>query len=189
MAVFIMLNLQGNPKDRPSAKMLRWLHRIFGYLFLMIYLINLILMAKRLIGMPVEPSPRLILHITLALLLIPVFLVKISISRFFKKLYSFLIPLGLIIFFASFVMIAITAGYYLITSAELPDLSKTDAKKILEQKCTICHNLDRVRKADKTEAQWTATIERMIKYTRNPDHLSQPEITSLIEHLTQQNRP
>jgi hypothetical protein len=133
--------------------------------------------------------------------LIPVFLVKISISRFFKKLYSFLIPLGLIIVFASFVMIAITASYYLLTTAELPDdtvqmerqstaeparetiLSKTNPKTILEQKCTICHNLDRVRKADKTEAQWTATIERMVKYTNNPQHLSEVEKAHLITLL------
>ena len=198
VAVFIMLNLQGNPKDRPSAKKLRILHRIFGYLFLLIFISNLIFMTKRLLGISVELSPRVTLHIALALLLIPVFLVKISISRFFKKLYSYLIPLGLMIFFVSFLMIAITAGYYLISTAEIPEESgqqktqpgveNTVVEKILNQKCTICHNLDRINQAVKNELEWTTTIEKMIRYSRNPQHLSKTEQATLIEHLITKNQ-
>jgi tellurite resistance protein TehA-like permease len=119
-AVFTMLNLLGNPKNRPSPKRLKTVHRILGYLFLLIFIINIIFMAQRLVGSIEEPSPRLLLHMALALLLIPVFLVKISIARFFKKLYPYLMPLGLIIFFFSFLMICITSGYYLISAADIP---------------------------------------------------------------------
>lgn len=209
VAVFIMLNLQGNPKDRPSARRLRLLHRIFGYLFLLIFIINLVFMTQRLIGFSDEPSPRLLLHITLALLLIPVFLVKISIARFYKKLYPYLMPLGLGLFFIGFLMIAITTGYYLISTAEMDeeadmqeiqltpeapetiDTSKTGLRgdSILKQKCTICHNLDRVRKADKTASQWKKTIDRMIAYTRDPDHLSGQEKSLLVKHLTSPSLP
>jgi cytochrome c5 len=203
-AVIIMLNLQGNPKDRPSSKTLRGLHRLLGYLFLFIFVINLIFMSRRMVGIDMEPSARLTLHIALALVLIPVFLVKISIARFFKKLYPYLMPLGLIVFAASFLMIAVSAGYHLMSTAEPPEeagpqevqsISEqnnqtgiletgADSEKILQQKCTICHNLDRVRQAKKNESEWSATIERMIGYSKNPQHLSEGEKAHLITMLT-----
>ena len=203
-AALVMLNLQGNPKTRPSPERLKSVHRILGYLFLFYFILNLIFMAKRLLGEPFELSPRLTLHIALALVLIPVFLVKISIARFFKKLYPYLMLLGLIVFAASFLMIAVSAGYYLLSTAEPPEetgpqevqsISEqnnqtgiletgADSEKILQQKCTICHNLDRVRHAKKNESEWAATIERMIGYSKNPRHLSEVEKAHLITLLT-----
>ena len=118
-AVIIMLNLLGNLKERPQARRWKTIHRILGYLFLIFLLIYLVFMAQRLTGFSGEPSPRMVLHMALALVLIPVFMVKICISRFFRKLYAYLMPLGLIIFFFSFLMIFITSAYILITGADI----------------------------------------------------------------------
>lgn len=120
VAVIIMLNVLGKPAERTSR--MRWItiHRILGYLFLVIFLVNMVFMTQRMVGFSDEPSNRLLLHISLALLLIPVFLVKILISRFFRKLVAYLTPLGLIIFTLSFLMIFITSAYHLVTSAEIP---------------------------------------------------------------------
>jgi len=32
---------------------------------------------------------------------------------------------------------------------------------LLEARCTVCHSLDRVKTASKTQAEWEATVERM----------------------------
>ncbi len=38
----------------------------------------------------------------------------------------------------------------------------TDGASLLEARCTVCHSIDRVRKAKKTRDQWTQNIKRMV---------------------------
>ena len=42
-----------------------------------------------------------------------------------------------------------------------PEATELDARSVLEKRCTVCHDLGRVERSKKTEAQWRATIERM----------------------------
>ena len=199
-AVLIMLNLQGNPIERSSNKLLRQLHRILGYLFILIFFIMIIGMIIKVKGINYEFSPRITIHVVLALILIPILIVKILIARFFKRLYPNLVLIGLLIFFLSFAMVGITAGYIFLQSPDKPETLKEvvsePGKKvkqerggdILKKKCTICHTLERVNKAKKNETQWKATVDKMIEYIKNPDHLTEEEKTILINYLSRRGK-
>ena len=61
-------------------------------------------------------------------------------------------------------------------------VSDNPGKTVLESKCATCHDLGRVESAKKTEAEWTATVERMItKGTK----LSADEKANLINYLAE----
>lgn len=57
-----------------------------------------------------------------------------------------------------------------------------DAKSLLEERCTRCHDLGRVEKANKTEEEWKATVERMVG---KGAQLSQAEQTLVIRYLAE----
>ncbi len=44
---------------------------------------------------------------------------------------------------------------------ESPDPALDAGRQLIETKCTLCHTLDRVKQADKNQAEWEATIARM----------------------------
>jgi cytochrome c5 len=37
-----------------------------------------------------------------------------------------------------------------------------DGAALLNERCTVCHNLDRVKSAKKTSEQWAQTVSRMV---------------------------
>ena len=201
--VLIMLNLQGNPKERPRGLLLRKIHRFLGYLFVLTYLVILAGMILKVSGAAGEFSPRVVIHLTLALLLFPLLLIKVLIVRSYKRLYSHLVSLGLIIFFISFVMVMISAGYFLLhanppagnaalQTTEQTNISEQEklkklfieGKDILAKKCSLCHNHDRINQAKKNQQNWKNTLERMVKYSRNPQYLTKTESATLINYLS-----
>ena len=204
-----MLKLQGDPKGKVSNKRLKLSHRMLGYIFLFIFLVMLFFMVKKVSGLNYELSPRVVIHMAMATILIPIFLTKILIARFFKRLYPNLILLGLMIFFLSFTMVVITAGYHFLKTTddqpsavrslthqeqknvqkhEAPDSSQAAVKELIHKKCTTCHKLERIKKAQKTKSEWRTTVEKMIKYSMNPDLLTEKEIDMMITYLTSESK-
>jgi cytochrome c5 len=57
-----------------------------------------------------------------------------------------------------------------------------DGQKLLEERCTRCHSLDRVRQSRKSEAEWKATVERMVG---KGAALSAQEIEAVVRYLAQ----
>jgi cytochrome c5 len=64
-------------------------------------------------------------------------------------------------------------------------VNKAIGKTIMETKCTICHELDRIIQARdvKTEDNWETTVTRMIDNSGDPDYLTTQEQKKLIEYL------
>ena len=61
-----------------------------------------------------------------------------------------------------------------------------DGTALLEERCTVCHSLDRVTQAQKTREEWEQTVVRMVgKGTQ----LNADEQATLIEYLTQTYGP
>jgi cytochrome c2 len=56
-------------------------------------------------------------------------------------------------------------------------------KTLLEKKCTMCHALDRIYQAQKSEDEWLATVERMKQHARDPDFLKEKETKSIVDLL------
>ncbi|MBN1966012.1 MAG: hypothetical protein JW910_15290 [Anaerolineae bacterium] len=58
--------------------------------------------------------------------------------------------------------------------------STLDGAALVAERCTVCHSADRIQRADKDEAGWTATVDRMIG---NGAQLSAEERDAVIEYL------
>jgi cytochrome c-type biogenesis protein CcmH/NrfF len=56
----------------------------------------------------------------------------------------------------------------------------------MQQRCSVCHSLSRVSSAQKTAAQWKATVDKMIN---NGAQLSPAEEQTLVNYLAQTYHP
>ena len=113
--VLLMLSHEGKVKKSPHAALWRKFHRILGYLFIAVFLLQFYLMAGKVSVEFFKFSPRANLHAALALILLPMLLIKGLLARYFKTLRSQIVSLGLMIFFLAFLMVTLTAGYYFLT--------------------------------------------------------------------------
>jgi hypothetical protein len=109
---WIMLSGRG---ATPRARRL-WsqVHRAAGYTFITLFVIFLYFMLLRIRGTADELSPRLILHMSLALVLAPLLLVKVIIVRFQKSAWGLLSALGITIFSIAFTLVAINVSVHYI---------------------------------------------------------------------------
>jgi hypothetical protein len=68
-------------------------------------------------------------------------------------------------------------------SAEDPPAgTQLDGKALVEERCTQCHNLQRVEAAGKSADAWASTVERMIGHGAK---LNDAEKAAVIDYLTQ----
>lgn len=69
------------------------------------------------------------------------------------------------------------------TSTVTPNTSgggSMDEQTLMQQRCSVCHPLDRVTSAHKSTAQWTQTVQRMIAHGAQ---LNTKEEQTLIAYL------
>jgi hypothetical protein len=66
---------------------------------------------------------------------------------------------------------------------EVSDEVRATVKDLIQKKCTICHDLQRVKGAQKNREQWMATVDKMIQYNIDKDFLNQTERTLIISYL------
>ncbi len=85
-------------------------HRLFGYVYLGIYLYFIWQMAPRLWQYQIELPARTVVHLTLGMAIGAMLLAKIAIVRFFRRLEAALVPLlGTSLLVATVVLIGISA--------------------------------------------------------------------------------
>jgi hypothetical protein len=126
-----------------------------------------------------ESSPRVALHVALAVALFFILAMKILIPRFFKRLSGYLFGLGIMVYAMSFSLVIITGGYYLIwrteeravihpAEAHLADdnLGKT----LFIEKCSVCHDLQPIMKP-RSPDDWAKVVKRMV-------NIAAPRITA-----------
>ncbi len=56
----------------------------------------------------------------------------------------------------------------------------TDGAALLQERCTVCHNTDRITQAQKTNTAWDTTVTRMIS---KGAQLTDQEKTVLVDYL------
>lgn len=193
-AALIMLNLKGRQKDRTNRRKLVICHRVLGYLFFAIYLLMLLGMIKRISSYQGELAPRLIFHLILALIILPLAGLKIMVVRRLKLFTSLLAFLGSSIFILTFVFIVITAGYYFLYSSHVTYVSISDldasvmdeniGRHLVISKCGKCHTLERVFRSFKTREGWTETINRMAVI--DTPNIRDYDMRQIINFLTMQ---
>lgn len=69
-------------------------------------------------------------------------------------------------------------------SAEQPVGQAGPGEDLVNEKCTMCHTLDRVNAANFDEQGWTSTVTRM---QQNGLVVTEEEKTSIIEYLAQRD--
>jgi glycine betaine catabolism B len=83
------------------------LHRAGGYLFIGLFAVMVWFMSMRLIGSPEALAGDGAMHMDLAILLAPLIFMKVLIARKYKNHHSVLLPLGLLIYAISAVLVFI----------------------------------------------------------------------------------
>jgi ferredoxin-NADP reductase len=170
--VWLILQASARVRDTKAGTRLIAAHRAGGYLFIALFCVMGYFMVARL-GDVGGASSATMIHMTLAMVLSPLLFVKVLIARYYKSYYSFLMPIGLVIFVLSFVLIGITAGPSLAHHASMQTVSLETvdrppaaidinlAAATMEKRCSKCHNLDRIAGARKDGRGWLATVSRM----------------------------
>jgi len=75
--------------------------------------------------------------------------------------------------------IILLVGLFLSACGSGDDVSSA-GETLVKDKCTSCHTLSRVEKADKTQDEWTRTVDRMIAMGAE---LSSEERLTVIDYL------
>lgn len=92
-------------------------HRLIGYSFIFLYCTITYHMVLRLKGLSDELSPRNLVHASLALILIPLLVAKVTVARYYRAQTLALKVLGWSIAGISYLIVTINAGAYLLRSA------------------------------------------------------------------------
>src|SRR5580704_16296110 len=197
--VWLILQSSARVKDANVSARLIAAHRIGGYLFIALFCVMAYFMVGRLGETSGGASPGTMIHLTLAMLLSPLLFVKVLVARYYKTYRSLLLPIGLVIFVLSFVLIGITVGPYLAHQTRLQTVSLSAinlppaaidmnlAAATMEKRCSKCHNLDRIVGARKDARGWLATVNRMRAL---PDSgISEADSRIIVSYLASQMAP
>jgi rubredoxin/mono/diheme cytochrome c family protein len=94
--------------SRPQSRAI-FAHRMFGYVFLAIYIVLLLQMLPRLWTYQIEFPARTVVHISLGMAIGAILVLKVSVVRFFRRLEPQLVPgLGTGLLVGSVVLIGIS---------------------------------------------------------------------------------
>jgi ferredoxin-NADP reductase len=197
--VWLILQASARVREAKAGARLVAAHRIGGYLFIALFCVMAYFMVARLGDVGGGASPGTMIHLTLAMVLSPLIFVKVLVARYYKSHSSVLMPIGLLIFVLSFVLIGITAGPSLaqrgrmetvsLDSIDLPPaaIDLNVAAATMEKRCSKCHTLDRVTGARKDARGWLATVNRMSDL---PDSgISEDDSRIIVSYLASQMAP
>jgi len=89
-----------------------------------------------------------------------------------------------IILISTFLLVLLM-GIFLVSCGTSNTISTTpsgsfDGQTLMQDRCSVCHSTARITSAHKTTAEWTTTVERMI---RNGAQLNSQEQRTLIDYL------
>ena len=197
--VWLILQASARVKNARASARLIAAHRIGGYIFISLFCVMSYFMIARMRDSSGTASAGTMIHLTVAMLLSPLLFVKVLIARYYKSYYGFLMPIGLLIFVLSFVLVAIAAGPYLIRNTNIRSVSLeeinlpsatidlTQAASTMEQRCSKCHNLERVVAARKDARGWLTTVNRMRKLPAS--RISEQDVKTIVSFLVSQNPP
>jgi cytochrome c2 len=156
IAVVCMLNLMGKTERKISTKVLRRTHKAAGISSAVSLFIISYFCIKYWITVGDQLSTRAVLHGFLALALLIVFIMKLSIVRFYKQFLRFVPVMGMTVFAMSFVVFSTSAGYYFLrTLCKIPKTTEvkpalkpvtegnaSNGAALFKSKCSFCHYAD-----------------------------------------------
>lgn len=174
-----------------NERYLRWAHRIGGYIFFALYLFICVIMFQKSGEFGVLP-PMAAIHAYIGIAIFPLVIIKICIVRLYKKFYKNLPIYGIMIVFAAYLQVPLHAGFSVISAfksqyaaiLEKGRLVWADVnigRRIVQQKCSTCHSLERVYAYVKTEADWRDYVSRM--RAKDPAIMNDQEAVDALGYL------
>lgn len=132
LAGFNVWNMLSN-RTTSGRNARRWIqfHRIAGYVFIAAFAVSLYLMLLRMKGWADELSPRLILHMGLALLLAPLVMAKVLVARYQKTARGLLMALGIGIFGMAFALVAMNVAVHYLRAASPHKVSGRTSEEVI----------------------------------------------------------
>lgn len=127
--LWLMLGVEGSSKR--SGRLWILAHRIAGYLFIAIYSVMFYYMILRIKGAVDELPGRILVHMVLALLLIPLLAMKVFVARHQKGLHGVLRALGIAIVAISFTLVALNIVWHALRSATGDPVSPVTSAVVL----------------------------------------------------------
>src|SRR3984957_2293387 len=114
--VWIMLTNRGSSK-RNSRLWMR-IHRTVGYVFIAVFSITVYFMFMRIKGDSDELPPRILLHMSMALILAPLLVVKVLVARYQPGSRGLISALGITIFALSFALVVMNVVSFLLRNTK-----------------------------------------------------------------------
>ena len=187
--VIMMGKLGGKQFARPEFA--TRVHRVMGWSFAVLYLFLLIVMIGRIERYWETAPARIAIHVALAVSLFVLLCVKIAIPRLFPGLSRHLFVFGVSVYLVAFVLVGITAGYYLLqTFRGVPYISHSTLPGRMEDprlglelfitRCSVCHPLRDILTPRKPK-EWEAIVTRMVKLAE--PRISPDEAGQVLDYL------
>jgi len=194
--VTVLIMLEMNSKaDKDQEEKSGWfaVHRFLGYLFLVLFAVMLAYMVFSSGGFQADVSltgPSMP-AIVVALLLIPLIMIKVAIARRRSQISAKLILLGTAIFGLSFGLTAITAKYYALNGGGFKYAISKDGEKevvsvepgqsVMTRKCSKCHSLERIY--TRASDDWMPTVRKMAEL--DYPNITSADVKQIVEYLNQ----
>ncbi|WP_420208272.1 hypothetical protein [Candidatus Electronema sp. JC] len=186
VTVLIMLEMSSSPQEQGGRSGCPFFQRILGYLFLVLFAVLLACMVFQAGSLQENmPAPVMIL----ALLLVPLVMIKVVIARQQARISTKLLLLGTAIFGLSFGLTGMAAKYYAQHGDRLksgmlgPDAEQNigiePGQAIMSKKCSKCHSLERIYTASITD--WSPIVSRMASF--DAPNISSSEVKHIAEYL------
>jgi mono/diheme cytochrome c family protein len=155
LAVWCMFTLMGKAERKLSGTVLRRLHKVFGFIFLLLLLVLTYYCAKFVRAGGDNLPVRAVIHSVIAVGLLIVLLLKVIIVQFYREFIRFVPVMGITVLVLALVVYATSAGFYFLTrskpaaarTAQPPvSLSATEqaGMAIYESQCAFCHHADKL---------------------------------------------
>jgi mono/diheme cytochrome c family protein len=156
VAFLSMMALMGRAERKGDPGQLRKVHRVSGWLFVLV-LVPLVFMGLDFLSeMGDALTLRGVIHVVLAFSFLAVLLLKLSIVRLYKQFLRFAPPLGMTVFLLAVVLFLITAGFtflrnatpgpedegeFSVASAAVP-ARPDEGRAIFRENCASCHSIE-----------------------------------------------
>ncbi len=123
LAIFTMFEVFGRADRKFSAAGMTRLHKINGYIFLLLSIYVAYLCLKILVGTRGELATRVVVHSVFALSVFLLLALKIVINRVYRQFYGQLKPMGLVLALLAFGLVGTSGAYYLAVTKFGTDLT------------------------------------------------------------------
>jgi len=114
VALGAMMSLMGRKEHRRSPDSLRMIHRVWGYVSVVLVVVIGYLCVRHVASVGDAVPTRGVIHGVLALFLIVGIVVKIAIVRSYRQFLKYAPVLGMVLFSLIFVVVATSAGFLLV---------------------------------------------------------------------------